>query len=202
MKTTYEFIFAASYSVCVDKKIYRYSEELSKKSLYDAPLIPENSTITKSEIIKYIQENGIPPQTKTSGCEEADELFLSAALLEFHGYFEQAQKTRKHAYYLLIQNQVQVEKLSNIEQIIKNTQQKVASSKPRNKNHESVISIAKATWEKYPGASMGKLCEKLRTHFNGGVSLDTLERWIKAAKIRPPKPEKYTSFSLVIPPSA
>ncbi|ELQ6219980.1 hypothetical protein R2320_001213 [Cronobacter turicensis] len=79
---------------------------------------------------------------------------------------------------------------------------KEIAKKPRNKYHEQAINIAKATWQAYPGASMGKLCEKLRNHFNGGVSLDTLERWIKAAKIRPPKPEKYTSFSLVIPPSA
>lgn len=79
---------------------------------------------------------------------------------------------------------------------------KEIARKPRNKYHEQAIKIAKATWQAFPGASMGKLCEKLRNHFNGGVSLDTLERWIKAAKIRPPKPEKYTSFSLVIPPSA
>ncbi|ELY4598213.1 hypothetical protein SM003_000779 [Cronobacter malonaticus] len=201
MKTTYELILATSYLINIDKKLALYSDQLSKKATYEIPLMPEDSPFTQSELIKYIQESGIPPRTKTSGCEEADELFLSAALLELHGYLKQAQKTRKNAYYLLIQKDFLMEKLSKIEQIIKNARQKVASSKPRNKNYDSAISIAKATWEKYPGASKGSLCRALRNHFNGGVSVDRLDAWIKKAAIQPPKPEKYTSFVLVIPPA-
>lgn len=199
MTTTYEFIAAACYSVLTDKEISKYAAELSKDTTFHPYYVINGESLHNEDVLRNIQETGQFPTFKTTGCEAADDLFLSAALLSFHGYTEQSQKTLKHAYYYLLQDHIEAEKLGRIEDIIKNTKQKIISGKPRNKNYNEAIAIAKATWAKYPAAGKGNLCRALQSYFNGGVSIDRLNAWIKKAGIQPPKPDKYTSFSLVIP---
>ncbi|ULR31766.1 hypothetical protein MJO48_03375 [Dickeya fangzhongdai] len=73
------------------------------------------------------------------------------------------------------------------------------AKKPRNRHHDEAIQIASLTWEKFPGASKGSMCKKLHKYFNGQVSVDTLDIWIRKAGIQPPRPAKNEGFSLVIP---
>lgn len=82
--------------------------------------------------------------------------------------------------------------------LVNNLNLKNIAKKPRNPHYAEAMRIAKATWEKYPGASKGQLCRSLNTYFNGKVSIDTLDSWIKKEKIQPPKPERNTSFTLII----
>lgn len=131
-------------------------------------------------------------------CETANEFFEAAFLLKLHGHKEHSQKIMKQAYYQLLLWHNEFQKITGIEDVILSTRQQVISSKPRNPNHDETIRIAKATWEKYPGASKERLCKKLRDHFNGRVSVDSLNSWVKKANIQPPKPGVYTSFLLVI----
>ncbi|MGN5575836.1 hypothetical protein [Enterobacter sp. Lyrl_3] len=76
------------------------------------------------------------------------------------------------------------------------------AKKARNRHSAQALKIAKATWRKYPGASLGQMCEKIRAYFNNEISIDTLKRGIKSAGIRPKSPNERKSFSLVIPPDA
>lgn len=86
----------------------------------------------------------------------------------------------------------------NTNKLVNDLNLKNIAKKPRNPHYAEAMRIAKATWEKYPGASKGQLCRSLNEYFNGKVSIDTLDSWIKKEKIQPPKPEKNTSFMLVI----
>lgn len=87
------------------------------------------------------------------------------------------------------------------EKFAKEKLQEIAK-KTRNPHRDSALKIAKATWQKYPGASLGQMCEKIRSHFNNEISIDTLKRGIKSTGIRPKFPKDRKSFSLVIPPEA
>lgn len=77
---------------------------------------------------------------------------------------------------------------------------KVNASGAKNANYNESIAIMQATWGKYPNASKNGMVEKVYSHFNGTVSRQTLERWIKQNKFGPQKIIRPSpSFSLVIP---
>ncbi|EAO7484802.1 hypothetical protein O0466_000432 [Salmonella enterica] len=97
----------------------------------------------------------------------------------------------------MLYNRIEAEKIKNIETVIKLSRQKAIAKKPRNPHYNEALRIAKATWERYPCAAKGPLCRNLRKHFNGKVSVDRLDVWIKEAELQPPRPERYTSFVLV-----
>ena len=88
-------------------------------------------------------------------------------------------------------------KLANMLESVKSVRQQAIAKKPRNPHYSEAIRIADATWKKYSGASKAKMCENLYKYFGGKVGADTLDRWIKDAGIQPPRPEKFTSFTLV-----
>ncbi|MBN7844197.1 hypothetical protein J0A78_21290 [Providencia rettgeri] len=76
------------------------------------------------------------------------------------------------------------------------------ASKPRHQYYEEVMSVIKATWDKYPNASQTGIHDALCSHYYGKVSRNALNTWITKSGLRPPKPKKYSSFQLVFPPIA
>lgn len=82
---------------------------------------------------------------------------------------------------------------------IQSEKAKENASKPRHKYYDEVISVIKATWDKYPNASQTGILEALCSHYYGKVSRNALNSWIVNSKLRPARPQKYSSFELVIP---
>lgn len=115
---------------------------------------------------------------------------------------ELAQKMADDYYYSVMKKDFYFNQDKFIKSLIINESNKYIASKPRNKNKDRALAILSATWHRYPAAPQESLCVAVRNHLNGGVSVDRLKKWIKTAGIRPTKPEKYTSFSLVIPDEA
>ena len=197
-KTTPEFISMVCHSVFAERNMYKKAEEIAQKCEFDFFDKNTGEIIPDDVAIEWMLSSGDTPYIKDSGCEAADDLFLSATLLRAHGHVEQAKKTMKHALYLLWQSKTEADRLSALEHVFSSARQRTIAKKPRNKHYDEVIRIAKATWEKYPAASKGQMCENLSKHFNGGVSADRIDVWIRNAGIQPPKPKKHTSFALVI----
>ncbi|ULH10634.1 hypothetical protein MF265_22385 [Serratia marcescens] len=70
--------------------------------------------------------------------------------------------------------------------------------RPRNKLHDEAIRIIKGTWHRYPSASKTALCKAVNEYFSNKISIKTLERWIDKYNLMPDKPQKYSSFTLVV----
>lgn len=194
---THEYIAATCYSVYMDREVYKKAEGMADETrlvFYDENTKEE---IPIETVLEHVCATKIIPKIKGTGCEATDDLFVSAMMLQLHGYKEQARKTIKHGLYLLLQHHMAPSKLEKIENVIKSTKQQAIAKKPRNKHYSEAMRIAAATWERYPAASKGQLCKNLQNHFNGEVSVDRLEIWIKDAGIQPVKPAKHTSFVLV-----
>lgn len=125
------------------------------------------------------------------------EAFMSAILMDYFGQYDLSQKILDDIYAKDLRGVFYPYVLERI----KNTSYKKKmienASKPRNKHYCEAIKIAKNTWRKYPAASKNGMCRKLYEYFNGEVSVDSLERWIKSAKLKPKVKSKATSFSLV-----
>ncbi|EOX8433752.1 hypothetical protein [Salmonella bongori] len=181
----------------IDKRL----RELAGKSSEEVKIfyydIKTKEEIPAEMVLEWIGVTGRIPRFSNTGCEEADDLFTSAGLLQLHGYLEQAKKTLKHAFYLSSLHHTEGDRLERLEKTLHSAKQQAVAKKPRNKNYNEAMRIAKKTWEKYPCASKGQLCENLRKHFNNGVSVDRLDAWFTEAGIVPPRPPKYTSFCLV-----
>ncbi|EOW7152730.1 TPA: hypothetical protein ACPZQZ_000566 [Yersinia enterocolitica] len=73
------------------------------------------------------------------------------------------------------------------------------ASKKRNHYYDEVSSVIKLTWEKYPCASKTGIIDSLALHYKGKVSRGAITTWIDESGLRPPRPDKYTSFELVFP---
>ncbi|EHM40244.1 hypothetical protein [Hafnia alvei] len=89
--------------------------------------------------------------------------------------------------------------IEKIEKKAISNKQREVSQRPRNKHYSQAINIIIATWIVYPAASKTRLCKEIHEYFNGGVSENSLHDWIDKNGLQPPRPNKYTSFSLVIP---
>lgn len=125
--------------------------------------------------------------------------YLAALTLYENGCEEESNTIMDSLYEDFLKERVKSSFIDEVSRVVSSNNQSAIASKPRNPHYHAAILIAKATWEKYPRASKKRLCEKLRDHFNKGVSIDRLNQWIKDEKIQPPKPTKYTDFYLVIP---
>lgn len=174
---------------------------------------PSKKFYTRSEIsldrvhkaIKFMSESGVAEDfTKNTGdkvyfkLKESRELLLSSCIMHFLGFDDIARSILKTAF---VNEEMKLGQLKFIyygNSVIANHRQSVRASKPRNPHYAEALRIAALTWEKYPGASKKSMCENLRNHFNGQVSIDRLNEWIKKEKIQPPRPNKFTSFSLVL----
>ncbi|MCE3118601.1 hypothetical protein LXD80_22675 [Enterobacter sp. ASE] len=169
--------------------VYRFSEDKYGKKF--------SSINNPDEMIAFGEKYG-----KKVGEEERD---LFQAIMFIWSMTEDdrlAQKMVDDLYYNSIKKDFYFEQRGCIEAIIRRECNRTIASKPRNKNKDRALEILSATWQRYPGAPQESLCVAVRNHLNGRVSVDTLKRWIKSAGIRPKKPEKSTSFSLVIPDEA
>jgi len=132
-------------------------------------------------------------------CSELDARTLDAAiLLYFQSQFDVAQTIADRVYANRLRVNIYPKMLRAIQDNAYKEKLKETAKRPRNKHYCDAIKIAKATWAKYPAASKNGMCQKLHEHFKGQVSSDTLDRWIKAAKIKPRVKSKATSFSLVV----
>lgn len=145
-----------------------------------------------SELVLFTEKYGIK-------CSHADSLAMNAAILLYsQSQFEMAQTVADRVYANRLRMRIYPNVLRDLQERAYREKLKGNAKKPRNKHYSEAIRIAKATWDQYPTASKNGMCQKLHGHFKGQVSSDTLDRWIKAAKIKPPMKSKATSFSLVL----
>lgn len=143
-------------------------------------------------LVMFSQKHGLM-------CSESDARTLDAAiLLYFQSQFDIAQTIADRVYANRLRMHVYPNLLRDIQNNAYREKLKETAKRPRNKHYIDAIKIARATWAKYPAASKNGMCQKLHEHFKGQVSFDTLDRWIKAAKIKPRVKSKATSFSLVV----
>ena len=157
--------------------------------------------ISKKEVLDLIDtfsSNGNAPFTDVFKLNESNELVFSACVMHFMGLDESADSLLKVAFYNENMKLGQLHFVYHSSKIVESLKQRVNSSQPRNPNYALAMEIIRNTWRKHPAASKAGMCAKLHQHFNGAVSKDTIKRWIKKSKLQPPKPEKYTAFSLVL----
>lgn len=130
--------------------------------------------------------------------KESREIVLSACVMHFLGFDDVSTSILKAAFFNEEMKFGQLKFVYYGNSVITNYKQSKISSKPRNPHYAEALRIATLTWKKYPGASKKAMCENLKKHFDGEVSIDSLNSWIKKQKIQPPKPERHTSFCLVL----
>ncbi|MGE2469735.1 hypothetical protein ACMFCN_17495 [Klebsiella michiganensis] len=145
-----------------------------------------------SELVLFTEQYGIK-------CSQDDSQAMSAAILLYsQSQFEIAQTVADRIYADRLRMRIYPNVLRDLQERAYKERLKENAKKPRNKHYSEAIRIAKDTWSRYPTASKNGMCQKLHGYFNGQVSIDTLDRWIKAAKIKPPVTSKATSFSLIL----
>ncbi|EOI1397327.1 hypothetical protein OGV89_13200 [Citrobacter sp. Cf125] len=145
-----------------------------------------------SELVLFTERYGIK-------CSREDSQVMNAAILLYsQSQFEVAQTLVDRLYADRLRMRIYPNVLRGFQESGYREKLKEIAKKPRNKHYSEAIRIAKATWNQYPTASKNGMCQKLHEHFKGQVSSDTLDRWIKAAKIKPRLKSKATSFSLVL----
>ena len=180
----------------------------SLKDDYETPVlyeIPDQYSVIFREIAVFKGTEQAIAFAEKHGVKLPDEdvkIWSAGIMLQHQGQTELAQAMYDAVYannlrrklYYRIEPKLQ-------DKFVKANLQEIAK-KTRNPHRDSALKIAKATWQKYPGASLGQMCEKIRSYFNNEISIDTLKRGIKSAGIRPKSPKERKSFSLVIPPEA
>ncbi|WP_208950169.1 hypothetical protein [Rahnella sp. ChDrAdgB13] len=158
-----------------------------------------------NRIAQEVTRDGIPNGNRFSGSlslKESQNMMISSCIMYFLGFDDIAKSLLETAFYNEEMKLGQLKFIHYGSSVVSNYKQSLRSSKPRNPHYAEAMRIAALTWEKYPAASKKSMCVNLRNHFNGQVSIDTLNDWIKKQKIQPPKPKAYTSFSLVLSPDA
>lgn len=156
----------------------------------------EISSIIKSVSAGYeLEGGGLSP---SFSLKESRNALLSASVMHFLGFASVALEIIQSA---MVSEKLKFEQLHIAHKssvIMERYKQHLKSAKPRNTHYEEAIKIISDTWSKYPAASKAGMCSKLHHYFNGAVSKDSINRWIKKSKLQPPKPERYTAFSLII----
>ncbi|MFE8048147.1 hypothetical protein [Brenneria goodwinii] len=199
--TTYEFIDACCYWVDFDNNTKNRAEERAKSHKFTFVSNITREPLSKERALECMLDGRFVFEYEkiNSVCPDANDIFKAACVLHLYGHDELSNKLLIQAYQKLIDYQSAHVKLSGIEEVIKLSRQKTISSKPRKPHYrEEALRIAKLTWEKHPGASKKRMCEKLRDHFDGKVSVKSLDNWIKKEKIQPSPPKEYTSFNLIL----
>lgn len=126
--------------------------------------------------------------------------FRAALIFEIMGLLDLCHSMRME-FYSRVANDMFKDMISKeIEKGVMSNVNREKASKPRNKHHGEVMSVIKATWDKYPAAPKTGILDELAVHYHRKVSRNALNNWIDASGLRPPKPEKYSSFQLVFPP--
>ena len=154
-------------------------------------------TENPSLIRNGIHSNGfrINAQSGTEG----DYFFRSAVIFELMGMTDLCYAMRMEFYARIANDMCQDRIGEAIEKDVISHVNRVRASKPRHQCYEEVMGVITATWEKYPNASQTGIHEALCSHYYGKVSRNALSKWISSSGLRPPKPEKYSSFELVFP---
>lgn len=129
---------------------------------------------------------------------EAEKKFRAMLMLQYKGKVELAQVIADSIEEDRLRKKYYPQLLNKIENDSYRHKLQENAKRPRNPHYDEAMRIARLTWQKFPGASKGAMCKKLQEHFKEGVSIDTLDRWIKKAKIQPPQPTAHTSFTLVL----
>ncbi|AOR63834.1 hypothetical protein [Pectobacterium wasabiae] len=199
--TTYEFIDACCFWVDFDSNVKKRAEERARSHKFTFVSNITREPLSKERALECMLDDRFvfEHDKRDSPCPDADDIFKAAGVLHLYGQDELSNKLLIHAYQKLIDCQLAHVKLSGIEDVIKSSRQKTISSKPRKPQYQKeALRIARLTWEKYPGASKKRMCEKIRDHFDGRVSLKSLDNWIKKEKIQPPPPKEYVIFRLIL----
>lgn len=126
--------------------------------------------------------------------------FRAAVIFEIMGLLDLCHSMRMEFYSRVANDMFQDRISKEIEKGVMSNVNRKKASKPRNKHHGEVMSVIKATWDKYPAAPKTGILDELAVHYHRKVSRNALNNWIDASGLRPPKPEKYSSFQLVFPP--
>lgn len=100
----------------------------------------------------------------------------------------------------LFSDEISVGKIKKIVQVAISDAQREKAKKPRNPYYSEVIQVLRLTWGKYPAAPKTGILDDLAVHYHRKVSRNALNSWIDASGLRPPIPEKYSSYQLVFPP--
>ncbi|EAT7397336.1 hypothetical protein E3N32_07975 [Salmonella enterica] len=157
--------------------------------------------IKRGEVLKLIDEfssDGVNLSLDVFKLNENNDLVFSACILHFIGLDNISLSLLKSAFFNESMKLGQLHFVYHSSKVAERLKQRVNSSQPRNRNYAMAIKIIRDTWDLYPAASKNEMCSKLHLHFKGTVSKDTIKRWIKKSNLQPPKPAKYTAFSLVI----
>lgn len=209
------YIFAGDIN---DTLVYFRSvcEKLSQVSICESMGIDVQSISPsdKEELINYISSqeytlwlNFIPDEPppalafriNAKSGTEGDYFFRSAVIFELMGMTDLCYAMRMEFYGRVANDMFKDILGQEVEKDVISHVNKAKASKPRHVHYEEVISVIKATWEKYPNASQTGIHEALCSHYYGKVSRNALAKWISKSGLRPPKPEKYSSFELVLP---
>ena len=130
---------------------------------------------------------------------DGEYFFRSAIIFELMGLGELCYAMKMEFYARIVNDMYQGKISEELERSVISHVNKIKASKPRHQFYDEVISVIKATWEKYPGASQTGLHEALCSHYYGKVSRNSLLKWISDSGLRPEKPKKHSAFQLVFP---
>lgn len=134
--------------------------------------------------------------------DEDVKIWCAGMMLNYQGQTEMAQAMYDAVYASELRRNLYAHIEPKLKEKYGRAKLQENAQRPRNPHHDLALKIAKETWKKYPGASLGQMCEKIRGYFNNEISIDTLKRGIKKAKIRPKSLKERKSFTLVIPVEA
>lgn len=179
-------------ALTVDKDDYEQpvTYEISDEHSHEFNVLASKGDLTALTL--FVEKYGVK-------CSESDSQAMGAyILLYLQSQFEMAQTIADRLYADRLRARIYPRVLRSLRENAYREKLKETAKKPRNKHYSEAIRIAKVTWDKHPTASKNGMCQKLHEHFKGQVSTDTLERWIKSAKIKPRLKSKTTSFSLVL----
>lgn len=179
-------------ALTVDNKYYEQPElyEISEEYSHDFNALALKGNFPA--LVSFAEKYGVK-------CSEAEsKAFGAATLLYSQSQFEIAQTIADRLYADRLRARIYPGILQATRENGYREKLKETAKKPRNKHYSEAVRIAKVTWDKYPTASKNGMCQKLHAHFKGQVSIDTLDRWIKSAKIKPRLKSKTTSFSLIL----
>ncbi|MFQ0831055.1 hypothetical protein AAH211_21455 [Serratia fonticola] len=175
-------------SVLAEKIPYKFGEIFNGLNLKNHEKIERADAIESLVPLKADEENYID-----------NVLFKAVVMLEALGYTGTAKELSLARNILKIEKNHREEIVGMITKDAIKRQYSKAASTPRNKLHDEIVNIIKATWERHPTGSKKEMIRRIMDHYPGQVDESTLKRWIKKSNLTPSRPRKYQNFSLVFP---
>lgn len=167
----------------------------------------EESEVTIDEqsikTMLYMDEKQTPFLTDVPLSGDGVAVLNAAFALYFMGMKNNANSLARVGVKLLMEgvfsDELSIREFNDIAKKAISDSQREKAKKPRNPYFSEVLEVIRLTWERYPGAPKTALLDALAVHYYRKVSRNALDNWIGLSGLRPPKPEKYTTFELVFP---